>query len=225
MDLDIRIHWQTRAEAGRRLPPCAGVWFAAGPFRIAYPAGRASCLLAAGVSADLRDTVRRLDAASTGRKAQAAGIDNELFEAVLAEGASSPVRWSVLALPTLSSSAVDAVAVAALEVFVREHGVLPYGCRRTPVPGMEAVWEGSVRLLEPAAPPGLPLLDAWALARRYGLACEPAGQGPAGVALTLGESGESAGDVELVRRDSGHDWPSLRFRRAGQSLAGARRPD
>ena len=223
MDLEIRLSWQTRAEAGRRVPPCAGVWFAAGPFRIAYPRGR-SRILAAGACADLRDTVRRLDNASTGRRAAAAGIDNELFASVLAD-TQSPVRWSLLALPTLSSSAVDAVAVAALEVFVRQHGVLPYGCAKAPVPGMDAIWEGSVHLIEPASGAGEPLVDAHALARRYGLRCEARDAGPSGLALTLGESDEATGDVELVRRDSGLDWPSLGFVRepAGESRAGRRR--
>jgi hypothetical protein len=222
MDLEIRLHWQTRAEAGRRVPPCAGVWFAAGPFRIGYPRGR-SRILALGASADLRDTVRRLDGARTARRAAAAGIDNALFAAVLAD-AQAPVRWSLLALPTLSSGAVEAVAVAAIEVFVRQHGVLPYGCANAPVSGMEAVWEGGVRLVEPASGDGEPLLDAHALARRYGLHCEPREAGPSGLALTLGESDEAAGDLEIVRRDSGLDWPSLAFVHERDGAARALRP-
>jgi hypothetical protein len=209
MDLEIRLNWQTRAEAGGRIPPCAGLWFAAGPFRVAYPGGR-STVLAAGVSADLRATVRGFDPGRSGSRAGRVRADNPLLAAVLADG-QPPVRWSLLALPTLSASAVDAVAVAVLEVFVRRHGVLPYGCERAPVSGLDAVWEGGVRLIEPTtAEPG-PVLDAPALARRYGLECAIRDPVAGALALTLGESPEASGDVELVRRDSGLDWPAVRF--------------
>jgi len=218
VDLQIRIDWRARAEAARRLPPCAGVWFAAGPFRVAYPRSRSS-ILAVGVSPDLRATVRQLDRARSPAKAAAVGVDNDLLAAVLANEPAA-MRWSVLALPTLSEGAVEAVAAAVLDLLVQRLGVLPYGCGRVPVAASESVWEGTVGLAEPAPDARTPALDALGLARRYGLECVDADASPAAMAITLGESTEAAGDVELARRDSGRCWPCVRFVRP----AGARVP-
>jgi hypothetical protein len=201
MDLTVRIHWQSFDDLRARLPPCAGIWFIGAPFRIAYPRA-ASRLLAANVSGDLRVDLRGLF-----RHPERA---NDLLAAVLKD--SVPPVLSLLALPTLSAPAVDAVAVAVLSRFVERHGMLPYANSTGGLTSAGDAWEGELELVEPADG-RLPRLDADAIAARYGLCWKEDALPPLGLAFTLRESDEATGDIEVSREDSGLAWRSVTFSR------------
>lgn len=199
MDLTVRIQWQSFDAIKGKLPPCAGVYFVGAPFRIAYPRGT-SRVLATNVSSDLRADLRALF-----RKPEQAG---DLLAAVLRDAASPVV--SLLALPTLSAPAVDAVALALLSRLVERNGVLPYANSTGGVTSAGDAWEGELELIE-SVEGRLPRLDADAIGARYGLDWKEDALPPLGLAFTLRESDEATGDIEVSREDSGFAWRSVTF--------------
>jgi len=204
MDLSVRIQWQPFAELRARLPPCAGLYFIGAPFRIGYPRAP-SRIVAANVANDLRADLRALF-----RHPQRS---NDLLAAVLADPL--PPVVSLLALPTLSAPAVDAVGVAVLSRLVARNGLLPYANSTGGITSAGDSWEGELDLLEPAAGK-LPCLDADAIAARYGLHWKADALPPLGLAFTVRQSEEATGDIEVSREDSGIGWRSVTFtRRAG----------
>ncbi len=204
MDLTIRIQWQPFADLRAKLPPCAGLYFIGAPFRIGYPRA-ASRILAANVATDLRADLRALFKRPEG--------SNDLLAAVLADP--MPPVVSLLALPTLSAPAVDAVGVAVLSRFVERAGLLPYANSTGGITSAGDSWEGELALIEPADSK-LPRLDADAIAARYRLDWKEDALPPLGLAFTVRESDEATGDIEVSREDSGLAWRSVTFtRRAG----------
>ena len=204
MDLTVRIQWQPFADLRAKLPPCAGIYFIGAPFRIGYPRG-ASRILAANVAGDLRADLRALF--------KHPERNNDLLAAVLADTAGPVV--SLLALPTLSVPAVDAVGVAVLSQFVERNGVLPYANSSGGITSAGDSWEGALELVEPADSK-LPRLDADAIATRYRLDWKEDALPPLGLAFTVRESDEATGDIEVSREDSGLAWRSATFsRRSG----------
>jgi hypothetical protein len=204
MDLTVRIQWQPFADLRARLPPCAGLYFIGAPFRIGYPRAP-SRILAANVATDLRADLRALF-----RHPERSG---DLLAAVLADPV--PPVVSLLALPTLSAPAVDAVGVAVLSRLVARNGLLPYANSTGGITSAGDSWEGELDLLEPADGK-LPRLDADAIATRYRLEWKEDALPPLGLAFTLRESDEATGDIEVSREDSGLAWRSVTFtRRAG----------
>ena len=126
-----------------------------------------------------------------------------------------PPVVSLLALPTLSAPAVDAVGVAVLSRLVARNGLLPYANSTGGITSAGDSWEGELDLLEPADGK-LPRLDADAIATRYRLEWKEDALPPLGLAFTLRESDEATGDIEVSREDSGLAWRSVTFtRRAG----------
>lgn len=204
MDLTVRIQWQPFADLRARLPPCAGLYFIGAPFRIGYPRAP-SRILAANVATDLRADLRTLF-----RHPERSG---DLLAAVLADPV--PPVVSLLALPTLSAPAVDAVGVAVLSRLVARNGLLPYANSTGGITSAGDSWEGELDLLEPADGK-LPRLDADAIATRYRLEWKEDALPPLGLAFTVRESDEATGDIEVSREDSGLAWRSVTFtRRAG----------
>jgi hypothetical protein len=204
MDLTVRIQWQPFADLRARLPPCAGLYFIGAPFRIGYPRAP-SRILAANVATDLRADLRALF-----RHPERSG---DLLAAVLADPV--PPVVSLLALPTLSAPAVDAVGVAVLSRLVARNGLLPYANSTGGITSAGDSWEGELDLLEPADGK-LPRLDADAIATRYRLEWKEDALPPLGLAFTVRESDEATGDIEVSREDSGLAWRSVTFtRRAG----------
>jgi hypothetical protein len=201
MDLSVRIQWQSFDALRAKLPPCAGLWFIGTPYRIVYPKGR-SRIVAANMSADLRSDLR-----SAFRQPERCG---DLLRAVLTD-ADGPVV-SLLALPTLSAPAVEAVSLAVLECFVARHGVLPFANAATAVGAADAAWEGGLELVEKREG-RMRALDADAIGARYGLDWSEDALPPLGLAFALGESDEAVGDIEVSRVDSGIAWRSIRFAR------------
>ena len=201
MDLIVRVNWQPFAALRAKLPPCAGLWFVGAPFQVAYPRGR-SRIVAVNVADDLRSDLRRVF-----REPQRL---DDLLQAVITDPQGAVV--SLLALPTLSAPAVDAVSHAVLDRFVQRHGVLPYANRAGAVTAVDDAWEGGLELVEQSAG-RLPTLAAAAVAARYGLVCTEDALPPLGLAFTLRESNEATGDVEVSREDSGIAWRSVRFTR------------
>jgi hypothetical protein len=199
MDLEVRIQWQAFADIRAKLPPCAGLYFIGAPFRAGYPKS-SSRIVAANVAGDLRDDLRALF-----KKPERSG---DLLAAVLQDSAGPMV--SLLALPTLSAPAVDAVAIAVLSCFVERHGVLPYANSAGAVGSVGDAWDGELDLIEPPAG-RLPLLDADAIGARYGLGWKQDALPPLGLAFTLRESNEATGDLEVSREDSGLAWRSVTF--------------
>lgn len=201
MDLTVRIQWQPFADLRARLPPCAGLYFIGAPFRIGYPRAP-SRILAANVATDLRADLRALF-----RHPERSG---DLLAAVLADPV--PPVVSLLALPTLSAPAVDAVGVAVLSRLVARNGLLPYANSTGGITSAGDSWEGELDLLEPADGK-LPRLDADAIATRYRLEWKEDALPPLGLAFTVRESDEATGDIEVSREDSGLAWRSVTFTR------------
>ena len=201
MDLTVRIQWQSFADLRAKLPPCAGIYFIGAPFRIGYPRA-ASRILAANVAGDLRADLRALF--------RHPERSNDLLAAVLADAAAPVV--SLLALPTLSAPAVDAVGVAVLSQFVERNGVLPYANSSGGITSAGDSWEGALDLVEPPDSK-LPRLDADAIATRYRLDWKEDALPPLGLAFTVRESDEATGDIEVSREDSGLAWRSVTFSR------------
>lgn len=201
MDLTVRIQWQPFADLRARLPPCAGLYFIGAPFRIGYPRAP-SRILAANVATDLRADLRTLF-----RHPERSG---DLLAAVLADPV--PPVVSLLALPTLSAPAVDAVGVAVLSRLVARNGLLPYANSTGGITSAGDSWEGELDLLEPADGK-LPRLDADAIATRYRLDWKEDALPPLGLAFTVRESDEATGDIEVSREDSGLAWRSVTFTR------------
>ncbi len=203
MDLTVRIQWQSFVDLRAKLPPCAGLYFVGAPFRIGYPRG-ASRIVAANVASDLRADLRALF--------RHPERSNDLLSAVLADPSGAVL--SLLALPTLSAPAVDAVGLAVLSCFVERHGVLPYANSTGGITSAGDSWEGGLELLEPAQS-RLARLDADAIAARYRLQWKEDALPPLGLAFTMRESDEADGDIEVSREDSGLAWRSVTFSRQG----------
>ncbi len=201
MDLTVRIQWQPFADLRAKLPPCAGIYFIGAPFRIGYPRA-SSRILAANVAGDLRADLRALF--------RHPERSNDLLAAVLADAA--PPVVSLLALPTLSAPAVDAVGVAVLSCFVERNGILPYANSSGGITSAGDSWEGALDLVEPPDSK-LPRLDADAIATRYRLDWKEDALPPLGLAFTVRESDEATGDIEVSREDSGLAWRSVTFSR------------
>ena len=204
MDLTVRIQWQPFADLRAKLPPCAGIYFIGAPFRIGYPRG-ASRILAANVAGDLRADLRALF--------KHPERNNDLLAAALADTAGPVV--SLLALPTLSVPAVDAVGVSRKVTFTAPPEVLRYVVAKGSIAIDGDSWEGTLELVEPAHSK-LPRLDADAIATRYRLDWKEDALPPLGLAFTVRESDEATGDIEVSREDSGLAWRSVTFsRRSG----------
>jgi len=198
----VRINWQSFADLRARLPPCAGVYFIGAPFNIGYPRSPSRIVLA-NVAADLRAELRALF--------KQPARSNDLLAAVLKDATLPSV--SLVALPTLSASAVDAVALAVLSRFVERHGTLPYANSAGGVTRVGDAWDGELDLVEPAGK-RLPTLDANAIGARYGLQWKEDALPPLGLAFTLRASDQAAGDMEVSREDTGFAWRSVTFSRA-----------